>query len=148
LIYSGLKNSPHPRYSPEISNTDDKENDGNYSNVIQPYSPPQFHSEKRRDELKPPIFGQYEPDRVQRELIPIEHPISPDQNSSNGYNPNMYPSVMDLGSGSDKKEDEIKSMWMFNNSIDSAPASSPKIETIEQKGSTPHICKLFNVLFL
>ena len=123
---SGIENSPHPKYEPEIYNKYEKENSPNFSNTILPYSPPTFAKEQKIEDFRYNSRPSNEvPPTVQQELYPIEHPISPDtlqpspspetkhkisiEVSKEQANSNLYPSVMDVPNTSDEKND-LKSL--------------------------------------
>ncbi|CAI2386242.1 unnamed protein product [Moneuplotes crassus] len=148
--YNGLQYSPEHKYHAQKYSFEDKENNSSNSNVIQPYSPPTFASEN--------VAGRYEkgrisprmhPEAVPTELMPHQCSISPGyENSSPSLgekvpsigsveikaskepNLNQYPSVGEVQNVSEEKS-EIKSLRMFNHSIDIGDSPDSKDQNKE-----------------
>lgn len=171
-----MKDSPGLKYSPESPpraafQEYDKENSGNLSNVIQPYSPPRFPSDPCCSYHKREPLGARSTEALP-ELYPQQHSVSPSFNNSSPsqqemqrsmsqegsplpaplqvqaepapeIDANLYPSVAEIQHLSDAKS-EIKSMEMFNHSINSGNAESTisKEELKLKTKNTSTICKL------
>lgn len=128
-LYRPLEDSPLRKYDSEMLYERDKENSPCLSNGIEPYSPPCFETKRQILTLKrsyerpaydltrsyerparmmEPFISKRDNVQVQMELNPVEIPVSPWTEEHNENSPCCQ----------DKSEEEVRSMCMFNNSVD------------------------------
>jgi hypothetical protein len=151
-FYRPIEESPHQKYEHETTYEGDKENSPCLSNGIEAYSPPSFVDEKpmlehRKMYRSPVPFAELnihtrDTRHVQKELNPIEHPISPcseEPFEATGRLPiNIAALIEDAN--------DAKSICMFNDSLRELPQSnseniSNNISNNISKNSSKNISK-------